>query len=81
MLINEIGTEVDVVRLESRRNVVIPDPKNRVTMTMLLHEAMVTATRPERVTPRTPPSPPITALSAPADDSSQRETSPRSDAA
>lgn len=51
MLINQIGVETDddIVELDVRRTP--RDPKNRETMTMLLHSALSALTRSEPPTP------------------------------
>lgn len=81
MLINEIGTEVDVVQLDSRRVDSTPDPKNRITMTMLLQATLVTVARPERVIAHASLSPAISTLNSSSDATAQEETTTRSDAA
>jgi hypothetical protein len=81
MLINKMGVEDDVIHLDSRRVVVIVNPKNRVTMTMLLQEALSAMPRSELLA--TPPrtSVPISTLEIPSTVSTMTENTSNTDAA
>jgi hypothetical protein len=80
MLINKMGIESDdeIVELDRRR--VIPDPKNRVTMTMLLQVAMTAVPRSELLAAPPKTSSPISVLGAVPIPASNTEAS-RTDAA
>lgn len=79
MLINQIGTEAE--RVETRRFDPLPDPKNRVTMTMLLQLALVPVPRPNRPTAAPGPSLPVTIFSSRTDTTREIQRPSRSDAA
>jgi hypothetical protein len=82
MLINKMGVEDDdVVHLDSRRVDDNVNPKNRVTMTMLLKEALSALPRSELLT--TPPQTtvPISTLKIPSIVPTKTENTSHTDAA